>query len=539
MQSALVAGILAVEMDLQIFKGISRCRLVLTAGLIFYLVILVRTAWVCDDAYISFRTVDNFVNGYGLRWNVDERVWTYTNPLWVLLFSGIYAVTREAHVTSIVVSVVLALAGVTIFVRGLSRSAATAALCLSAFIFSKGFVDYSTSGLENVLTHGLLAVFLVIWIKAGSTLRSLFWLSFVAGLVTVNRMDSLILVLPALAYAWWEQRSWRATWLVASGFAPFIIWESFALVYYGFLVPNTYFAKTHVDIAQWELFKQGARYLWESIFRDHVIMPVIITGIISAFLSRNRRQIAIAVGIVLFIFYLLKVGGDFMSSRFLTAPFVCGVALLAMLPLPERGFRRFIPLITLIVLGMTARGAAVFSGQTFGTNGENDKTIIGVADERAWYYQQTGLFRLEQDSIRFSDREWGYRAFVGSLDRDSIIVIGNIGFRGYFAGPQRYIVDECALSDPLLSKLPCDTSNGWRVGHFRRKLPTGYLQTLTSGQNQIEDRSLAEYNDHLQTVVRGKPFTVARFREILAFNTGAYDTLLREYARNLSASAER
>ncbi len=526
-------------MDLKIFKGIDRYRLVLITGLVAYGVILLRTSWVCDDAYISFRTVDNFVNGYGLRWNVDERVWTFTNPLWVLLFSAIYAVTREAYITSIVVSVVLGMIGVTILVRGLSRSAATAALCLSALIFSKGFVDYSTSGLENVLTHGLLAIFLVIVFRGGRSLRSLFWLSLVAGLITVNRMDSLILVFPVLVCAWWEQRSWRATWLVAAGFVPFIFWESFAVVYYGFLLPNTYFAKTHVEIAQWELFVQGARYLWESIFRDHVIMPVILTGVISAFLSRDRRLISIAVGIVLFIFYLLKVGGDFMSSRFLTAPFVCGVALLAMLPLPEKGLRRFIPLTIIIALGLTARGASVLSDRTFGTNGENDKIIIGVADERAWYYQQTGLCRLDQDSIRFSDRQWGYRAFVGSLDHDSIIVIGNIGFRGYFAGPTRYIVDECALSDPLLSKLPCDTSHGWRVGHFRRKVPSGYIQTLTSGENQIEDRSLAAYYDHLRTVVRGEIFTVERFHEILAFNTGAYDTLLRDYAKSLSASAER
>lgn len=44
-------------------------------GLIIILgVVVLRNAWVGDDAYISFRTVDNFVNGYGLTWNVAERV---------------------------------------------------------------------------------------------------------------------------------------------------------------------------------------------------------------------------------------------------------------------------------------------------------------------------------------------------------------------------------------------------------------------------------------------------------------------------------
>ena len=56
---------------------------------------LIRTAWMCDDAYITLRTVDNFVSGFGPRWNVAERVQAYTHPLWmfvlalaVLLYAG-------------------------------------------------------------------------------------------------------------------------------------------------------------------------------------------------------------------------------------------------------------------------------------------------------------------------------------------------------------------------------------------------------------------------------------------------------------------
>ena len=38
-------------------------------------------AWVADDAFITLRTVDNLLAGYGPRWNVVERVQTYTHPL--------------------------------------------------------------------------------------------------------------------------------------------------------------------------------------------------------------------------------------------------------------------------------------------------------------------------------------------------------------------------------------------------------------------------------------------------------------------------
>src|SRR5690242_16188482 len=63
-------------------------------------VIVLRRAWVSDDAYITFRTVDNFIHGYGLTWNTAERVQAYTNPLWMLLVSIGSLVTREVFYTS-------------------------------------------------------------------------------------------------------------------------------------------------------------------------------------------------------------------------------------------------------------------------------------------------------------------------------------------------------------------------------------------------------------------------------------------------------
>jgi len=56
-------------------------------AIMLFAIVLVYSAWLHDDAYITFRTVDNFVNGYGLTWNVSERVETYSNPLWMFLVS--------------------------------------------------------------------------------------------------------------------------------------------------------------------------------------------------------------------------------------------------------------------------------------------------------------------------------------------------------------------------------------------------------------------------------------------------------------------
>ena len=67
---------------------------VLVAGLLaVFALVLVRTAWLCDDAYINFRTIDNFLHGYGLRWNIAERC--RPSPiLWVFVIAAAVA-TRE------------------------------------------------------------------------------------------------------------------------------------------------------------------------------------------------------------------------------------------------------------------------------------------------------------------------------------------------------------------------------------------------------------------------------------------------------------
>lgn len=116
--------------------------------------LVIRNAWLSDDAYITFRTVDNFVNGYGLTWNVAERVQTYTHPLWMFLVAAVYAVTREIFFTSLILSIVLSLVAAGIVAFRMSRSVWLACASLAVCTLSKVFIDYSTSGYLETLETG-------------------------------------------------------------------------------------------------------------------------------------------------------------------------------------------------------------------------------------------------------------------------------------------------------------------------------------------------------------------------------------------------
>ena len=150
-----------------------RIRYLTLVALLLFFIVLLRTAWVCDDAYITLRTIDNLVHGYGLTWNIGERVQTYTHPLWMILLALFYFVTREAFLTTIALSLAVSLAAVALFASKISRSAQAAILGIFVFALSKSFTDFSTSGLENPLSHLLLALFVIAFLKSDTGPRSL------------------------------------------------------------------------------------------------------------------------------------------------------------------------------------------------------------------------------------------------------------------------------------------------------------------------------------------------------------------------------
>ena len=69
----------------------------------------------------------------------------------------------------------------------------------------------------------------------------------------------------------------------------------------------------------------------------------------------------------------------------------------------------------------------------------------------------------------------------------------------------------------------------WRIGHFPRSLPDGYLETLASNENKISNPDLAQFYDKLSVLTRDPVFSIQRFKEILMMNWGSYDELLQRY----------
>ncbi len=509
-------------------------------------VVVLRTAWMCDDAYITLRTVDNFVHGYGLRWNVAEKVQTFTHPLWLLAGTVAYLLTREAFYTILVLSMAISLAAVGLMVfrsRATGRAAALAALMLLA---SRAFMDYSTSGLENPLTHLLIVVFLIRLRDEAPSGRRLLILSVSAGLATLNRMDTFLLFAPALIYALLEERGrfgWaRGLRIAASGFLPFILWEAFAVLYYGFPLPNTALAKLGTGIDSFTMIRHGFYYLWNSVRVDPVTLTVIGSALIASAVRRRKRELAVAAGIALYLLYAVKIGGDFMSGRFLSAPFLTAVVLLMQMDTVVVRWGRPVLAVLVVALGFATPYPSILSGRTFGAAPENLMDRHGICDERRYYFGMTGMLNDSSTGEKPSHAA----TQTGRTARQAmtpLIAEGAVGVTGFFAGPAVHIVDYHALGDALLSRMPMvehddlydkalrgligtTDPQGWRVGHYLRNIPHGHFKTLLTGRNQLEDPNLARFYEKLSFVIRGPIWSRPRIVEIVKMNTGRYDTLI-------------
>jgi arabinofuranosyltransferase len=493
--------------------------------LVAFALILIRTAWVGDDVYITLRTVDNFVNGHGLRWNIAERVQSFTHPLWMFLFMVVYAPTRDAYLTALTVSIITSLLTFWLVIR----RDGFAWLGVAILLFSKAFVDFSASGLENPLTHLLLLLFFIYFIEKPS---NPFRLGLLAALLALNRIDAVLFVVPALGYMLFQpssvapEKSGQRLAGMALGFLPIILWEIFSLIYYGFPFPNTAYAKLGAGIPQGELLAQGWVYFIDSLQRDPLTLTVILTGIILAFWRGETRERLLALGSLLYLIYVPFIGGDFMSGRFLTASLLVSALLLIRLARNWSKGQQAFAVGLVVMLGTFAAPPNYILDLNQPRFTERDMQT-GINDERAYYYPISGLMNYRVGKgIPFSGEGWVEHGYALRESGKSVVDEKNVGFIGYFAGPDVHIVDLYALCDPLLARLPASSPDKWRIGHFEREVPNGYLPTLRTGINQIKDPDLAAYYDQLALITRGPLFSRARLVAIWRMNTGQFDHLL-------------
>lgn len=515
-------------------------------GIVIYILTFFVNAWVCDDAFISFRSIEQVFAGNGPRWNPHERVQAFTHPLWFGIQLVFRLFSSDVYLNVIIVSFLFGLFTI-IILRKMFSTNLQWFICVIIISISNGFFDFMTSGLENVLSFFLLTLFIYQFfnLKNIKDISRLFW---IFGFILLNRLDLILITFPLIILVFYQFKSLYRKRIILKeffiGISLFIGWEIFSLIYYGFPFPNTAYAKLNTGIPTLKIWSQGLKYLIVS-FRHDLIFAIIIAYTLPVLLFvKEIKYKVIAVGLVFYLLYIIKIGGDFMMFRMFTPIFIVSLIMFVIKVFENRTIKGLVILLIFFIIAFVnpklpikrsfigVEGLKVFlsKNEQLIDDWKNKKkesykvSFYGIIDEKDFYYYKLSLFTYLKCKIFFTEffppSEMALKGLNNNLSSRDLFVEYCIGMAGYFSGIDKIIIDQNALSDPLLARLPCKRM--WRIGHFERELPTGYFESVKTGENLILDEKLNDFYDKLKIITQDKVFSFKRLKTIVLLNMGFY-----------------
>jgi arabinofuranosyltransferase len=232
--------------------------------------------------------------------------------------------------------------------------------------------------------------------------------------------------------------------------------------------------------------------------------------------------IALSAGITLQLAYVVWIGGDYMTGRFFACSFL--VALVGLVSQLEVSPRMLGGAgLAALLVGWLSPGAPLLTGRDFAVEQPNRH---GIGDQRGIFFQTSSLHRWLARSSQdvFPDYRWTRAGRNFARSDDLVLVRANVGFMGHGAGTQKIIIDRLGLTDPLLARLP--SMQIWRIGHFPRRIPDGYPESVESGESRIVDPGVRAFHEKLELITQSDLLAAGRLAAIVGMNLGLYDHLL-------------
>jgi arabinofuranosyltransferase len=480
--------------------------------------------WLCDDAFISFRYADKWLEGAGLVFNRGDRVEGYTNFLWVIELAALkklVGIEMPAGAQLLSFSYTAATVGLTAWVAARTphrtHRAWITVLSLVLLLTERGFAVWSSSGLET----RQFTFFVLLGYAALTEGRDRWWarvggsLSFAAAQLT--RPEGVMLAAVGVG-AFLLQRALtrrlrvracvEAVLPVLAITLGHFVWRR---LYYGDWLPNTYYAK-HVR-PWWEM---GAVYFGALAIESalYLLVPLAIAG--SFLRARHGRSGFLGVslvGMALHALYVAQIGGDHFEFRpcdfwwpvlsIGTAEVVVLVAArLARKGRPFAGVCVSAALFAFVLVHARVLEHAQWRfSHRLKHRHETGGLVVHLDANRfpllhglplvkallptynAWSRELAGhsvALRFQEHKVywKLMTAEYGgYRIydFGALLPPDAVMSHGNIGVISYSL-PSITLVDYHGLTDRVVARTKVEHSNSERQMAHDRRPPPGYLE---------------------------------------------------------------
>lgn len=194
-----------------------------------------------DDAYITFRYVENFVAGKGLVYNVGQHVWGYSTVAYLFWLSGIKILVSGVALPELAVRanvIPFAACGFAVYllVARITQSRWIGAIGAGSILVHPAMLCISTGGMESFLF--LAFALFSLW---SAIVNRHVTAGILAGMAILTRPEGVLLG-PILLLARW--REWKSLVKMAVPAGVLVAaWLLFARIYYGGIVPHSVIAK--------------------------------------------------------------------------------------------------------------------------------------------------------------------------------------------------------------------------------------------------------------------------------------------------------
>lgn len=284
-----------------------------------------------DDAYISYRYARSLAAGHGLTFNPGERVEGYSNLLYVLVLAPVFLFARDTAVLPAAVALngACAIAALVVFHRRLEARHGAHPAAWGALLFAAWptLWLWNASGMETALVL-LLQVALWAEVTRDGPRRRAGPLVLVLVLLVLARADGFVSAGLGVVYLVMRGDAGRARAGALAVAATMAALVAFRLAYYGFPLPNTYYAKVSGPLAS----RIGDAIGQLADLALHAgMLPYLVILTAAAVIAFRRRHGAFFEPLfaTAWLGFWIYVGGDVFGERFLLVLVPLGAAVVA------------------------------------------------------------------------------------------------------------------------------------------------------------------------------------------------------------------
>lgn len=334
----------------------------------------IYNSFIQDDAFITFRYSQHLADGYGAVWNLHDnmKVAGYTDPLWMLLIAFADTFRIDPVISSKLFGLFFGLVTliytyrVALFVTRSKNISLTALILLGT---NYTFSSYMTGGLETQMQTALITLSLyytVLFTSVTVTAKKMIILSSLYALAILTRLDSALFIAVLYIYSVFIEYGKGRVSAVKSVFMPLTLPVAFATIsilainyfYYGDMLPNTFYIKAAGF--SFETIERGFFYI-KSFFNAYMLTPFILLLVwYHKKIFTQKVTILMLFIIVIWILYIIKVGGGFMEYRFMV-PVMPMIYILTAISIGSVSYPLIRYLLTAILIASSIYHAKTFS----------------------------------------------------------------------------------------------------------------------------------------------------------------------------------